>query len=239
MTEEEAKIIIEKISIPRIKTYTDIGFPENSEELILAYFYIQEISSHFFVPLQILEISLRNAIHDALTKRFNKRYPGKKWYNNVHHTHTSVLMLNSAKQKTEDRSGSHYSDDDLVANLSFGFWVYMLDVKHRTPNYPYSFWQYEAGNIFPGNHGKTIGELFSNFKKIIKIRNRLYHHEPVWKNSRPVKDFRGAISRLEREYQIIFDAIGWISPEKKIYMENELDFKNKFKACCDQYRHHK
>lgn len=239
MTEEEIKVIIEKISIPRIKSYTDIGFSENSEDLILAYFYIQEISSHFFVPLQMLEISLRNAIHDALTKRFSSRNPGLKWYNNVHHTPASLSILDTAKQKTGKRFGANYSDNDLVANLNFGFWVYMLDTPHRNPANTYNFWQYEAGNIFPGNPGKTIGELFSKFKKVIKIRNRLYHHEPVWKNQYPIGSFSEAVNRLEKEYKTIFDAIGWISPEKKNYMETELEFEKKFKACCDQYRHHR
>lgn len=67
MSEEELLRIINNISKPRIKTYEGLGFPEKDVDLISAYFAIQEISSHFFVPLQVLEICLRNSINNALT----------------------------------------------------------------------------------------------------------------------------------------------------------------------------
>jgi hypothetical protein len=42
------------------------------------------------------------------------------------------------------------------------------------------------------------------------IRNRLFHHEPIWKSGE-VKTFRGAVKKLHSRLFVIFDIIAWMS----------------------------
>lgn len=147
MSEEELLRIINNISKPRIKTYEGLGFPEKDVDLISAYFAIQEISSHFFVPLQVLEICLRNSINNALTPLFEGKWPGNKWYNLVQLSDESKKTLLSAKKITKAKCGEAYTDDDLISNLMLGFWVYMLDSQHRNNQNPYHFWQYVLDDV--------------------------------------------------------------------------------------------
>ncbi|MEO1851484.1 MAG: hypothetical protein ABGX74_05210 [Psychrobacter sp.] len=235
MSEEEIKKIVDNISVPRIETYESLGFVGRDENLLAAYFSIQEISSHFFVPLQVLEICLRNSIHNALDNLFSDHCNSIKWYNLVHLSNESKKTLRQAKSNTIKKCGGNYSDDDLVSNLMFGFWVYMLDTQHRDYSNEYHFWQYKLDEIFPGRNGKKVKEIFDELKRINRNRNRLYHHEPIWKGKKQ-KTYHEAISVLEVEYRKIYEALGWIAQEKKGYMER-LGFFQRFMDCCEKHRH--
>ena len=43
--------------------------------------------------------------------------------------------------------------------------------------------------------------MFQRLSKIQELRNRVFHHEPVWH-----------LPELERRHQEILETIGWISP---------------------------
>jgi len=242
MNDEEIKKIIGCLSIPRVSAYINLGYKPDSKELIDAYFSLQEISSHFFVPIQIIEISLRNSIHQALSKRFpfNEKN-GKNWYDLLPISDDSKKMLLTAKAKAkandEKKGGSGYSEDDLISNIMFGFWVHMLEPVHVVPDItvnPYHFWQFELDNIFPGRDKHSVNAIFVSLKRINFYRNRLYHHEPVWKGKK-VKSINCAIDSLDREYSKILDVIKLLSPEKLNYMLN-IGYKEKFIECCAKYK---
>lgn len=236
MTEEEIQVIFNNVSIPRISTYTHLGFEEGSEELIEAYFSIQEISSHFFVPIQILEICLRNSISSSLSKRFSPSVTGveREWYELLPFSETSRAMVATAKKNAEEKFGEDFTEDDLISRLMFGFWVYCLEPIHAdNKKNPYHFWQYEIDNIFPGRKGNNLATMFQGLRNINTKRNRLYHHEPIWKKKR-ANSFNKAVRSLKREYYVVNDALGWTSPVKKRYMES-LGYVDRFEECCRKH----
>lgn len=239
MNEEEIIKILRGLSIPRVSVYTNLGLPPESKELIDAYFALQEMSSHFFVPIQMLEVCLRNSIYHALCNRFPAADNGKKWYELLPISANGKTILRTAKSKSEENAKrkrlANYTEDDLVSNIMFGFWVHMLEPIHADPkNNPYHFWQFELDNIFPGRNGKSVKSIFPELKRVNLYRNRLYHHEPVWKGKK-AQNLNQAIESLEREYSNIFDVIGWLSPEKVRYM-NTMGYCTKFYECCRKYK---
>lgn len=235
MAENDVLKIISNISTPRIKSYEDLGFEEDNEALLFAYFSIQEISSHFFVPLQVLEIGLRNSLHNSLKEHFATKRPGQNWYDVVELSDMSKKMLITAKETTTRNCGAHYSDDDLISNITFGFWVYMLDEQHRLPENPHSFWQQLSGTVFPGKGKKKIKEIFFLLKQVNIIRNRLYHHEPVWKKKQAkTYNYNKAIEILKKDYFKIMQLLTMLAPEKKRYMD-ELGFTQRFHECCNKH----
>lgn len=235
MSEEEILRIIENISEPRIKTYKGLGFKDHDESLISAYFAIQEISSHFFVPLQVIEICLRNSIHNSLTSLFEEKWPGNKWYDLAQLSDESKRTLLAAKKITIKKNGEDYTDDDLISNLMLGFWVYMLDKQHRNNKNPYHFWQYVVNDVFPGRQGKSVKNMFDDLKRINLTRNRLYHHEPIWKKRKREISFHEAINVLETEHSKAYEALGWLSQEKKGFMI-QLGFYERFEECCRKHK---
>ena len=222
--------LIQDISEPRLKTYKDVD-NFSDVELLSFYFKIQEISSHFFVPIQILEIILRNRLNHELKILNNKRrnWTKENWYETIEGelSKKSKDMLKNAMSKSKGGS-----EGDLIANITFGFWVYLLDAQHSDNKNPLAFWQYIEHKVFPDKKNKNLKEIFNILKRVNKVRNRLYHYEPIWKETKPRKlSKKIVISKMMDEYNKIYEAIGIISSEKKILME-KMDFKSKFEECC-------
>ena len=233
--------ILSSISDARINSYIDLGFDANSDKLVHAYFSLQELSSHFFVPLQVLEISLRNAIHSNLTLRYKRINgdSGKKWYDIINLTDESRRLKNKAIKDLRERKKENFCENDIISKLSFGFWVRLMDKNFRNgdknhPEYQHNFWQYEHQNIFPNKGKLKMNNIHSEFTAINSLRNRLFHQEPIWKGNKS-KSYSSAIECMKAKYEKVMTAIFWISEDKKLYMEREFSFKDNFQKCCDFY----
>lgn len=239
MNDDEVKKILKGLSIPRVSVYTNLGLKPDSKELIDAYFALQEMSSHFFVPIQMLEVCLRNSIYHSLCTKFPFADHGKLWHDLLPISQEGRRILKVAKDKSSEnarrKGGANYTQDDLVSNIMLGFWVHMLEPIHADPkSNPHHFWQSEIDNVFPGRNGKSLKSIFPELKRVNVYRNRLYHHEPVWKGKK-AQSLNQAIESLEREYSKIFDVIDWLSPEKVRYM-NAIGYRTRFEECCIKYK---
>jgi len=80
----------------------------------------------------------------------------------------------------------------VVAELNFGFWVSLLNKEYET-----ALWR-RRGFItatFPaiprdgrGRHGRKVRNrraLSARLNRILDLRNRVFHHEPIWNWPRP------------------------------------------------------
>ena len=126
------EVMLNNVSIPRINEYVNLGFSLGTEELLESYFSIQEVSSHFFVPIQILEICLRNSLSTVLSNRFDETAAnlGKdKWYEILPISEKSKDAVRDAKRNAYGKTKGNYTDGDVVSRLTFGFWVYLLIPK--------------------------------------------------------------------------------------------------------------
>ncbi|WP_082008485.1 Abi family protein [Photobacterium gaetbulicola] len=76
------------------------------------------------------------------------------------------------------------SPDDVVSSLTFGFWSSLIDKA------PAIAWAQVLGNIFPKHRATSAGQwinaahkqrLIFRLQLIRDFRNRIAHHEPIWK----------------------------------------------------------
>lgn len=74
--------------------------------------------------------------------------------------------------------------DRVVANLTFGFWTNIL---RRGSGYHANFWVPILSSAFPRGNNRVFYE--ERYKRIKKLRNRIAHHEPIFKQN------------LEQEYK--------------------------------------
>ncbi len=204
--------ILSGLSEPKLKTYRSLGFVDDVS-LVHGYINLQAASSHYVVPLQLLEVSLRNRLHEHISKRH-----GVDWYMNVPISQISKTQVIDAIKKAKKERNGNFGHDDVVCRLMFGFWVSMLDKPYR-----HNIWHYIKNDVFPGTT-KSVASIFDELQALNKVRNRLFHHEPVWKNKN-VHSLKDAIRRLESIYDRLFEALGWVSPEKQ-----NILIQNGFKA---------
>ena len=213
--------VVVAISAPRLSFYKQFLGCRSEEEQVGTYLAFQDLSGEFFSVLQMVEVGLRNAINDAAKNHFSS----SSWFETAPQTRKSKELVVLAKEKALSECGARYSDDDVVCRLSLGFWVYMLDSAHRdTANKSAYLWTPEMRDLAFGNArnpwgGKlTVNSLFDEFQKILKLRNRLFHHEPIWKKHN-CKSVDIAVDNVKKEYEFLLRALGYVSPGKAILLE--------------------
>ncbi len=124
--------------------------------------------------------------------------------------------------------------DDVVSTMQFGFWSSLID---KNPNIS---WPTVLGHVFPKHRATSSGHwvstaqqvrLSNRLELIRTIRNRIAHHEPIWKLPPTLDEAptsRGAtrailhpspsnpsesITRLREIYSKHTEFLRWMSPD--------------------------
>jgi len=131
-------------------------------------------SKDSYVPLSILEISLRNSID----KHFSNKL-GTSWYGNTTFlTKDSILKVTQARELLQRRR-EPTTKDKIIAELSFGFWVNLF----KKP-YEKKLRINDLVKIFPHLPPKNIKRItresiYKELNHIRNFRNRIFHYEKV------------------------------------------------------------
>ncbi|WP_419926456.1 Abi family protein [Candidatus Poriferisocius sp.] len=178
--------LVSSVSSTRFDTYRQ-GVDTDAAALQL-YTWNTAAAAAFYGPLQTLEIVLRNAVHDAMSKAH-----GTRWFENP-------LLLRPAEQGKTDEAIQHLNDlhkrptpGRIVAALPFGFWVTLFANAYDT-----TIWRTDLHNIF-APRVKDRGGLHDTLDRLRTLRNRIAHHEPIFQRS------------LKDDYQRIRIVIGLLS----------------------------
>lgn len=164
-----------------------------------------ELSEALYGVIQGLEVCLRNAIHNALTFGL----ASADWYDKIVFEESERRSIDEAKQKVKDRP-AQITPGRVVAELTFSFWVNLA--SHR---YEVSLWNKYLYRIFPLRvRRKQVHDRLINLKT---LRNRIAHHERIIYKRVP-----------EQDYADLLQAIGWISPEFRAWVEHTNCFPERF-----------
>ncbi len=236
LTEQQSNSVIECISLPRFSTYRkileQIQSSDNQLSLIdQVQFYakMQDIYSCFYVVIQTLEITLRNRIHQAKAKHYKK----EDWFENLKQepycTSTANKIINVALTKTNTDfqfKNRNPEAQDILARVTFGLWPEILKANYRDK----LFWQIYGSEVFPNKGKVKLSKIDDDLLKIGKLRNRLYHYEPLWKTTKNFNNLNELKTILESYFEIILTLIKYCSLEKyelMIKMQQLEKFKGK------------
>jgi len=152
-----------------------------------------QLSEALYIPLQALELSLRNRMHDAMSL-----HHGPAWL-----LDDSSCLQEKQKQKVrralEDltRNRKPHAPEQVVSTLSFGFWTALLGREYE------QLWRETLHRIASKQNGKSIGrkDLSAPLTTIRKLRNRIAHHESILQYD------------LTHHHADMRRIIGWLSAE--------------------------
>lgn len=180
--------LIQVISVDRFATYLSAAGGDYELGLAL-YRWNIAVSACFMGPVQMLEVALRNRLHDALADARRR----SDWWNdpNLALTEVHQRMIVAALDKA-GRGGRAFTAGHVVAELSFGFWVGLLGPGRA---YEERLWRPILRHALPGYRG-TRRDLHQDLDRRRTFRNRLAHHEPVFQ--RNLQAERDHILRLTR-----------------------------------------
>lgn len=140
------------------------------------YEWNSAVAAGFHRLLEQLEIALRNAVHRELEVLAGR----SDWWQSPAITliDPGQSMLREARARVALRRGGPATSGDIVATLSFGFWVSLFSAG-KGANYEMTLWRPGLRHALPGFAG-TRTALHLRVDSLRLLRNRVAHHEPIF-----------------------------------------------------------
>ncbi|MER6723113.1 hypothetical protein [Streptomyces halstedii] len=169
------KAVIELITPDRLNPYLGVCAGDAGAALAL-YRWNSDLAAAFFEPLGHLEIMLRNALDARLVARQQRRGRTTEWYTDrqVPLTGKARGDIAQAQERAERGSAATTPRGKIIAELSFGFWRFLLARQYKT-----SLWPDLAG-AFPRALNRALTTVENPVKRLHQFRNRIAHREGIW-----------------------------------------------------------
>lgn len=189
------KQYLEKVfSADRMRKYFN-AHPCNDNKAMLHYQCNIQISEALYPSLSVLEVALRNALNDQLTKKFGVA----DWYT---HFPTTPGLSNLNKEIAKAQQiitlrKEVVTPPKVVAELTLGFWVRLFNRE-----YELILWK-DLRRAFPNmekkkRQRKNVSAPLNHFRT---LRNRVFHNEPIcW-----------SFKSLEDAHDEIILLMGWLN----------------------------
>jgi hypothetical protein len=193
------------ISAQRLSTYLLAANHSETRALDL-YRWNTRLGESFHLPLQAVEIAFRNRINVVLITVF-----GADWWCDPAFMALASLYQQKEIQASKDRiskTGRIVSTGQIVAGLSFGFWVSMLG-GHLNPR----IWSRHLRAAFPHlPSGYRRATVQRHMREIADFRNRIWHHEPIF-NKNLTQQFSDCMAALG---WLCADKLAWVKPQCQV-----------------------
>lgn len=169
--------VIAGLSPARMAPYLKAS--KNSVEALKLYERNTARSAALYGLLQTLEVVLRNAFDRELSASFAGK--NVSWFDYQTGTQSLITGDEAAKvaaaKKTIIDKGYLVTHGQVIATLSFGFWVSLTEAKYS----PTLWGPFKLYKVFPGTPKRLTHSDANNFLKPFRnLRNRIAHHEPIF-----------------------------------------------------------
>lgn len=179
------------LSLERFGRYLDWAAGDRARAIEL-YTLNARLSESLYIPLQMLEVALRNRIHSVMTEARHE-----DWF------HDAGFLLGERQPDQLAKAIEDVREDRreptpgrIVAAVTFSFWTSMFGKDYET------LWQTTLHRIAsrPGGKGLTRKNFSAPLTPIRSLRNRIAHHEPI------------IMWNLPKHYGKLIELTGWLSP---------------------------
>lgn len=184
-------------SKPRLARY---ALNPRKVDAITAYAHNMLLGQAILPCIHVLEISLRNAMHQAL----QAKYARADWWESVS-SFTEADRMDIQRATASIRAKRHaVTPDKIVSDLSFGFWVSLLNTRHE-----HELWK-ELRLAFARcpKQRRQRHEISKVLNLIRSLRNRTAHHDALlW-----------LAPDMRQQHLLCLEVIGWINPELRPWL---------------------
>jgi hypothetical protein len=176
------------VSNDRLEKYLD-ATDGNLNNALSLYERNSRFSEAFYIPLQFFEICLRNALNEQLSNRY-----GADWLTNGQ----PPFMQNTAdwiQEAIYELGGltNGTGHGHVIAELKLAFWISLIAKR-----YDATLWRQALYKAFLAKAGKPRDAVFGRANALRRFRNRVAHHEPIFK-----KD-------LDKTHAEIIESLEWM-----------------------------
>lgn len=169
--------VFRTLSFPRSDTYVRACADDHGSAAEL-YGWNARVSAAMMLPAHFSEVSVRNAVDEALTAVYGERWP---WSDGFRRTlpNPGGRHIYRPRQDLDANRARHVTTGKVVADLKFAFWQAMFTARHDD-----RLWRRHILHSFPNRDHVGARDLrkrvHEDLEVIRRLRNRLAHHEPVF-----------------------------------------------------------
>lgn len=186
------------------------------DEIIARYLWNITLGKAFYPAIAILEVNLRNNIYNAISHHILKNWLDE---NNTWLLQPEVDQILKAK-KNLLKLQKPAIQGQIISHLSFGFWVGLFKKQYKPNiwNKPKVF-----DDAFPHFSTKIktmdrVSIVEPELRKILILRNRFFHHEPIFNHPRGLP--------------IVFNDI----VKMRYIIQNQMNIKSILQRLCNKCR---
>lgn len=207
-------------SISRLNSYKFNGVDDNTIALE-RYLYNIKVSQALYPILSILEISLRNRLNEAIEKIIKN-----DWL--IYEVNQQNVLLDNehkklleTKRKLKLKGHKEINKNDLIAELSLGFWVHLCSKKYKN-----SIWHKQGffRTVFADypnfSEFDKLSKVFPHLQLMLKLRNRVFHHEIIINHPYGIHNCYNDLKQL----------LGYISSDSVKFLDRVCNFENIIKS---------
>jgi hypothetical protein len=172
-------------------------------DTLARYSWNSYLGASLYPTLLHLEVAFRNRLHDAVASR----YPIGPWQDvDCWLGRVPPILAPSEFAQVQvatdrlRRTGKPITPGRVVAELTFGFWTNLLDVRYEQRQVLWPPLLEKAFPHLPAVH-RTRRVVAKRFNMLRRLRNRVFHYEPIW-------HWRD----LSNQHEMLLEAISWLSP---------------------------
>lgn len=203
--------ITENISLDRLSSYR-YDKSDDLDIILNRYIYNVQISESFYPIIAALEVALRNRLYNAIAE-----LKGQNWL--LEEINQQAILSDNERDilleayKKVKRKHNFPSIGAIIAELTFGFWVNLCKKSYKN-----SLWDKQDffSNVFPDfdNYFNSptwdkTKVIFPELKEILKLRNRIFHHEIIINNKIGIENCYNKTHKvlysLSKDYAEIFE----------------------------------
>lgn len=259
------------ISTARLNTYRSILKLKDDDQILKAYYWNKALCGAIYPAMQTLEVTLRNALNEAVKTHHEGLYQGKDWWfehiaRDIQNKKISKMSPSKTKiwlKPDGQRKKQSYAEqsvlriqkelkeegrlpilhDDVISRVTFGYWVAVLGKDYEDVTRKTLLWPNLLEHVFPhSTYAPKRAKIEAALRRIKDLRNRMSHHEPIWKfyklNSdgkpiynQPIYGLTTSLTLLEKAYDEVLSVVKSMSIDRyQSFIGGKLDVE--FKKLC-------
>jgi hypothetical protein len=189
-------------SMPRLQRYRAAATSDLDTAIL--YCWNIHLGEALLPSLAVLEVTLRNSVHNVLTHHAGTEW----WFKTVLHPVSCDNALKIVGGLTK-RQGHPPTVGKVISEITFGFWPKLFAHSYN------AFW-WDAphrllAQVIP-NHPNVARDTRSKFEErleyFVELRNRAMHQEAIFEG---VKALNKPILPIDTLHDQIVETIGWIN----------------------------
>lgn len=181
------------------------------DQAIALYAWNTQIGGAFFEDLGVMEVVLRNSMHEQLQAQQARSPRPGHWFDEATSPLDRHRLDDISKAKNQVAHDGHaITAGRVVAQLMLGFWKQLLAAKYQT-----LLWAPALKEAFPNLAVKDRRRVYEPVNRLHKLRNRIAHHEPIHDPTKT--NLAGLHSDLVYVVSLInSDVAGWLLSNSRV-----------------------